>query len=150
MILILIIIIVSGTVFLIMITKKKSKEYEMQFLEANKNRAIVNIYSINTKINSIDVSRLNSIRARKGQRIVALETGTHTFEGRFFAIDSELNYKTEKVKFSIELKNGYTYTLGLFFSPPEQFYNTPKAIFVLPLKMKNSDKISFVICYQEN
>ena len=152
MIPILIIIIISGAIFFIAIniTKKKRKEYEMQFLEVNKNRAIVSLYSNNTKINGIEVSRLNSIRAGKRQRIVALETCTHTFEGHFFAIDTKLtDYRSEKVKFSVELKNGYTYTLGLYFSQPEKSCYAPKAIFVLPLEMKNSEINAYIICYQE-
>jgi len=153
MILILIIIIAFIAVFLLMIfyAKKQRKEHEIQFLEVNKNRAIVNLYSHNTKINGIDVRRLNTIKSEHGQKIVALETCKHTFEGRFFSIDTELtDYRTEKVKFSVELKNGCTYTIGLYFSQSEQSCNAPKAMFVLPLEMKNSGTSAYIICYQEN
>jgi|GEM_PF-6165588 len=156
MIPILIIMIVSAAVFLIMITimknmKKMRKAYEVQFLEVNKNRAIVNLYASNAKINGIDVRRLNTIRAERGRKIVALETCKHTFEGRFFAIDAEFtDYRTEKVKFSVELKNGCTYTISLYFSQPEQSCDAPKAMLVLPSEMKNNDTNGYIICYQEN
>ena len=143
--------IVFLTITALIIMRKDQREHETQFLEVNKNRAIVNLYASNTKINGIEVNRLNSIKSINGQKIVALETCTHTFEGRFFAIDTKFaDCKTEKIKLSIELQNGYTYALGLYFSPPEQFDNAPSAIFALTIDVVGINTNAYVICYQEN
>jgi len=153
---ILIITIVSGIVFLMVIlfviVKKQRKEQILQFLEVNKTRAIVKLYSNNAKINDIDISRLNSINGEQGQKIVALETCTHTFEGRFFASDTKdnVNYRSKKVKFSLDLENGHTYKLGLYFLPPDQI--TGKTIFIFPLGEECDSACSqmHIICYEED
>jgi len=164
---ILIVAIVFGAGFLMMIpfyiaqTKRKNKEKD--FLANNKDKAILRLYSDSSKIDGVDVKKLNYIKGEMLEGIVALEAGTHSFEGRFSTTSVDMgrnvNYKTEKLKFDIALEAGHNYTLAVYFYSPEErksYYkgDVGEDVFTLELGVTGGNIGSYtkayIICYKED
>lgn len=145
-----------------MLKNKKTKEKEKLFVQNNRDKAIVNLYCSKTVIDGADVACLNSMKGAGGQRVVVLESGTHSFEGVFETTEigmtgKNVNYKTGKLKFDIPLEAGHTYSLGIYLYSPEQRKSYYKGdvgvdIFTLPLDIegRGSNARAYVICYQED
>ncbi len=136
-----------------MIFNKKRKEKAQSFTENNKDKALVHLYCRNTKINGRAVSEFNPATGENLQKIVALDSGEYSFEGIFEATDTRLgktiNLKTDLIEFTLDLKAGHTYTVGMYMNPPQ---NSDKDILTIPLTLyEGSDYVkAYVICYKEN
>lgn len=144
-----------------MMLNKKRKGNEAQFAEQNKEQAIVHLYCRNTFIDDSDIAYLDPIKGQHGQKIVALSPGRHSFEGIFETTDIEMgknvNLKSGKLNFDINLESGHTYSLALYLYSPEQrktYYKGDVGIDVFSLQLdiegKGESSKAYVICYQED
>lgn len=144
-----------------MLLNKKRKGSEEQFIQNNRDKAILHLYCRNTFIDDADIAYLNPIKGAQGQKIVALTAGTHSVEGIFetttTSLGKNVNLKSPKLQFNITLEAGHNYTLSIYLYSPEDrkaYYKGDVGVdvFTLPLSIEGKGESSkaYVICYQED
>ncbi|EMD16787.1 hypothetical protein HMPREF9943_00829 [Eggerthia catenaformis OT 569 = DSM 20559] len=162
-ILIILIVTVLWLIFFIlfMFITKRNKAKTSSFIVNNKDKAIVHLYCRKTKIDNQDISVFNPVSGENLEKIVALSSGNHFFEGIFESTEIFLgktrNIKTEKIQFNLYLEEGHTYTVAMYSYPPKERkdYNTDSTgtdILTIPLSLyEGSDNIkAYIICYRED
>ena len=151
---------VFGVCFILMIPAyyfaKRLKGKAADFVENNKNRAVVRFYSDKAKINGQKLKTFDCSKGRDMETIVALNPGKYTVSGKFSAQDLAItgNQKYEMPKpvdIDVELEGGYIYTIGLYFEKPYEVAVETDSKVAAALELKVSGLLSkhkeaYVIC----
>ena len=133
----------------------RKRKIRTELFSNKHSKAIVCLYSINTKIDNIDIKNLNYVRGKNGQIIVALREGKHKFEGRFFkkSIESgrKVEYISKKAHYNFEFEHGYTYSFDMYFGDIEKTSANKIAEYKLYVEMERDmpSSIALVICHKE-
>lgn len=157
---ILIICGVFGAGFILMIPayffSKGLKNKAADFVDNNKNRAVLRFYSDKATINGKKLKAFDCSTGRDMETIVALEPGKYTISGKFSAEDFTIigNQKYEMLKpvdIDVELEGGYIYTIGLYFEKPYEVAVETDSKVAAALEVKFSEllakhKEAYIIC----
>ena len=160
---IIIIAVVFGGSFLmmipIMISQRNRKKREQSFTADNVSKALLHVYGQGVKIDGKPIKQLDTIRGEQLQPIVALEPGTHSFEGTFSSSEPTLsgnkNFKTKKLAFDLALEAGHTYTVSIYSYSPEERHSyyegdVGEAVFSMKLDVYGGAyPNAYIICYKE-
>jgi len=152
-IIITVVVVVWAVLFAIMMSlNKKRQEKAKEFANENQNRAIVHLYGKNLKIDEQDISQFDATTGENLEKVVALNGGKHSFEGVFETTavgiaGKNINIKTDKLEFDVELKSGHSYSIGIYDYSPEdreryvkEYGSRVEDILVMPLSLyKESD-----------
>lgn len=165
---IMIIIAVFGVSFLLMIPiliwNKKKKGKVSNFLNDNKQKAVLHLYGNNPYIDGVSLKKSNHIRGNELEYVVALDPGEHTILAKYEAsqpsLGKNVNYSTKKpIESIINFNAGNEYTLSIYFYSPDERYNYYKgdvgeAIYSQKLDITGGGIGNFndgyIICYLES
>ena len=151
-----IVVVVWAVLFVIMMSfNKKRQAKSNEFINENKNRAIVHLYGKDLKIDGNDISHFDTTIGESLEKVVALDAGKHSFEGVFEttavgAAGKNINIKTENLQFEVDLQGGHTYSAGIYDYSPEdreryikEYGSRVQDILVMPLSLyKESDYVA--------
>ena len=121
-----VVVVIWAVLFVIMMSfNKKRKAKSKEFIVNNRNKAVIHLYGKNLKIDGKDISQFESVTGENLEKIVAIEGGVHSFEGIFETTavsitGKNINMKTEKLQFEVELKSGHSYSAVLYDYSPEE------------------------------
>ncbi len=143
-----VVVVIWAVLFVIMMSfNKKRKAKSKEFIVNIRNKAVIHLYGKNLKIDGKDISQFESVTGENLEKIAAIEGGIHSFEGIFETTavsitGKNINMKTEKLQFEVELKSGHSYSAVLYdYSPEErkeytkEYGSTAEDIFVMPLSL---------------
>lgn len=140
---------------------RRVRRKEEAFVEQHKDRVVLHVYAERSKIDGVAVESFECVKGRHGQVVVALESGTHAFEGRFrttaVEMGKNINFVSEHLTFDVDLEAGHAYTLAVYFYSPEErssYYDgdVGRDVFTLQLSTRGSAVYTkaYVICYEES
>ena len=148
-----VVVVIWAVLFVIMMSFNKKRQAKAnEFNNNNKDRAIVHLYGKSLKIDGNDISQFDTTTGESMEKVVALDTGKHSFEGVFEttavgAAGKNINIKTENLQFEVDLQGGHTYSAGIYDYSPEdreryikEYGSRVEDILVMPLSLyKESD-----------
>lgn len=137
---------------------QRLKNKAADFVEKNKNRAVLRFYSDKATIDGKKLKTFDCSKGRDMETVVALEPGKYTISGKFSAQDLTItgNQKYEMPKpidIDVELECGYIYTIGLYFEKPYEVAVEANSKVAAALELKTSGmfakhKVAYIICLQ--
>jgi len=68
-------------IYIFLSTQFRKRKTKTELFSNKHSKAIVYLYSINTKIDNVDIKNLNYVRGKDKQTITALREGKHKSEG---------------------------------------------------------------------
>lgn len=159
-----VVVVVWAVLFAVMMTMNKKRQAKAnEFKNENVNKAIVHLYGNNLKIDGNDISQFNTSVGENLEKVVAVEGGKHSIEGVFEtttlgATGKNINIKTEKLHFEVELQSGNSYVVGIYDYSPEdreryikEYGNMGEDILVMPLSLyKESEHASGCLVVSRN
>ena len=151
-----VVVVIWAVLFVVMMSFNKKRQAKAnEFNNENRNRAIVHLYGKNLKIDGNDISQFNTTTGESLEKVVALDAGKHSFEGVFETTavgvaGKNINIKTEKLQFEVDLQSGHTYSAGIYNYSPEdreryikEYGSRVQDILVMPLSLyKESDYVA--------
>ncbi len=152
----LIYVIIAAIGGAILYFKKGKKEDVHVMSKEDRLKAHVLIYSDDFKVDGKDIHDLSFKNLRDESNVVSLWGGVHNFDCIFEADDIDgtrtVKLKTNRIKFSLDLKANNTYTLGLYVYSAEKrrkYYNDSvgEVVLEIPVAVRGSEKEAYVICY---
>lgn len=139
-----------------MIINNKRKEKADNFVNENRDKALVHLFCSNTKINGQSISAFQPVTGEYLEKVVALNPGRYTIEGIFETTDTVLtknvNLRSEMISFDLDLDGGSKYSVGMYLYCPEENEDLRgKPVLSIPLTLvKGSENIkAYVACYKE-
>ncbi len=148
-----------GVVAFKKLVKKEDKGMEIKYSGDDRLKAHVHIVSNDFIVDGRAIDDLSFKNLRDEQSIVHLWAGPHTFDCVFETMDVKrsgtVQLKTRRVKFTLDVKAGNVYTLGLYTFNAEKrrkYYkdSVGEEILEIPVNVIGRDEECYVICYKLN